>query len=223
MEEEEKPQPKISDVEIVLMGGICLFFDAIELVLLFFALDDFWILDTFASAIAIYFWFKGVSAIRYVVTWAIELIPWVGGLPLKTFGFAMTVYLDRHPKLAAVAQKAAVAKGGVKGKIAGKEAGSVAEAGSQIKAGQAMPLGAEGEGGRPLPVRTREGRPGGAASPAFEGEGGEGQTQETEERKAKDKVTEEELGVKKESIAEVIDIMSPESDEEKAKQYKQAA
>ncbi|MEK7180845.1 MAG: hypothetical protein AAB738_00735 [Patescibacteria group bacterium] len=218
MNEEEKPQPKISDVEVILIGGICLFFDAIELVLLFFALDDFWILDTFASVIAIYYWFRGVRQTWYVAMWILELIPWLGGLPLKTIGFGVTVYLDRHPtKLTTAAQKMASAKGGVKGKVGGKEAGG------QIKAGQAMPSGVEGEGGGPLPVRTREGRPGGAVSPAFEGEGGEGQTQETEERKAKDKVTEEELGVKKESIAEVIDIMSPESDEEKAKQYKQAA
>ena len=211
MEEEAKPQPKISDFEVILIGGVCLLFDVIELALLFFALDDFWILDTFASAIAIYFWFKGVNAIRYVVTWILELIPWVGGLPLKTIGFAMTVYLDRHPKLAAVAEKAAAAKGGV------KSPGGKGEVAAEVKGragGEGPVLPAERTGGeervkKPFKIYSPEGE----ASSADAEEGAGSAPEETE-------VTEEAFGVEEGEIEKLIDITRRIPKEE---EYKKAA
>ena len=58
---------------------------------------------------------------RMFINWIVELIPWVGALPLLTIGWILTVWADRHPTgtlakaaaLASTAQgKAALAKGG---------------------------------------------------------------------------------------------------------------
>ncbi|MEK7507640.1 MAG: hypothetical protein AAB602_00965 [Patescibacteria group bacterium] len=128
MNEEQQPDPKISLVEVILIGLIFALFDAIEIVIVFLALDDFWIIDITASIIFFYLLIKGVPPIRQLVCWILELIPYVGALPLLTIGWGLTVWADHHPSgalaktgaIAGTAQgKKALAKGGAKTKGAG--------------------------------------------------------------------------------------------------------
>ena len=67
MNEEQQPDPKISLVEVILIGLIFALFDAIEIVIVFLALDDFWIIDITASIIFFYLLIKGVPPIRQLV------------------------------------------------------------------------------------------------------------------------------------------------------------
>src|SRR3989344_5805796 len=78
------------------------------------SLVDFWILDLIASSIFFYLLIKGVPPMRQFVCWLVELIPWVGALPLLTIGLALTVWADRHPS-GALAKAGALA-GTLKGK-----------------------------------------------------------------------------------------------------------
>lgn len=111
-EQEQHHEPKISLPEIIFGTMFFGIFDAIELIIVFFGLDDFWIFDTICLSVGtFYLTMKGV-AVRYDVTLKLlEFIPYFGALPLKTIGFLATVYIDRYPKLAAVASKAAGATG----------------------------------------------------------------------------------------------------------------
>src|SRR3972149_2079295 len=113
-EDQEQVEPKISLPEVILIGLIFALIDLIEVVIIFVGLDDFWILDLVASAIFIYLFIKGVPAMRQLVCWVIELIPWLGALPLLTVGWGLTVWADHHPS-GALAKAGAVA-GAAKGK-----------------------------------------------------------------------------------------------------------
>ncbi|OGZ52581.1 MAG: hypothetical protein A3B25_03940 [Candidatus Ryanbacteria bacterium RIFCSPLOWO2_01_FULL_48_26] len=130
MDEEQQQDPKISIVEVILIGLVFALFDLIEIVLLLFALDDFWIIDIITSVIFFYLLIKRVPPMRQFTCWLIELIPWVGALPLLTIGWGLTVWADRHPAgvvakagaLAGTAQgKGALAKGGAKTKGVGAQ------------------------------------------------------------------------------------------------------
>jgi len=112
MPEEEKPEPKISTPEAILVIMVLMLADGIELLLLFLALDDFWISDAIAFPLTqFYLRMKGVKGTASLVANLLELIPYVGWLPLRTIGFATVVYLDHHPKLGAVTMKAASVMG----------------------------------------------------------------------------------------------------------------
>lgn len=111
MEEEQKKEPKISLVEALVVGP--LFFaipDLIELILIFFGLDDFWITDIYSLFTAqTYLYLKGIKPTYSLVANCLELIPYIGWLPMRTVGFAITFYIDHHPekfgKAMRVAQK----------------------------------------------------------------------------------------------------------------------
>lgn len=124
--EEERPEPKISIPEAIVAGGMILLADGIELLILFLGLDDFWISDAIAFPITqLYLRLKGVKGTMSLAANIIELIPYVGWLPLRTLGFIGVVYMDHHPKmggvLAAAVPGAAVirAKGMAQGRSAG--------------------------------------------------------------------------------------------------------
>ncbi len=128
MEQEEEDlsaghEPILSLPEIIVIGFYVVIIDLIEVALLFFGLDDFFILDLAAAPVGIWLFFRGVSSTRYAVMYILEFIPWVGDLPLLTIGFFATVYLDRHPKLEAVVKKAGGAASAVKGRAGGGKAG----------------------------------------------------------------------------------------------------
>ena len=95
-------EPRLSLIAVGIIAAWFAIADIIDIVLKFFALDDFWILDILTWPIAaLYFKLKGVSQTYNTVCGALELVPYVGALPMRTFGIIMVAYLDRHPKLEA--------------------------------------------------------------------------------------------------------------------------
>jgi len=112
-EENSLPEPKISTVEIILIGSVFILFDLIEIIFVFFLLDDFWIIDAISAMIFLYLALKGVPAMRQLISWVVELVPWVGALPLLTLGWGLTVWADRHPSsaLAKAGEVASATKG----------------------------------------------------------------------------------------------------------------
>jgi len=85
-------KPKIDKT----IGWILIFYvgfcDLIGIFLLVFGLDDLGILDMMTSPITqVYFRVKGVRGDYDLFASGIELIPWVGGLPIKTVGVYITL------------------------------------------------------------------------------------------------------------------------------------
>ncbi len=103
----EENQPKITLAEALVVGP--LFFiipDCIELILIFFGLDDFFILDTYSLLTTqIYLRIKGIKTTFSLIMNCLELIPYVGALPLRTIGFIGLMILDRNPKLGQAVSK----------------------------------------------------------------------------------------------------------------------
>ncbi|MBI2623299.1 MAG: hypothetical protein HYW65_01865 [Candidatus Liptonbacteria bacterium] len=147
-----EPEPKISVVEAIWIGTVFALIDIAEVAIVFFGLDDFWILDALASTIFVYLVLKTIPPFRQLITWIGELFPYVGALPLLTAGWLWTTWADWHPeglgaKTLAVAETAAsAAKGGGGGKGAaegggGGTAGAPAQA-PQARAAEQAPAGA---------------------------------------------------------------------------------
>ena len=85
--------------------------DLLGLILVFFGLDDFWIIDilTFPTT-QFYFRIKGAKASADLVTSLLELVPYLGALPIKSIGMNITIYLTNHPEKMPIAKLAAVKK-----------------------------------------------------------------------------------------------------------------
>ncbi len=139
---------KISDPEAVFVIIAIGLVDLVELALVFFGLDDFWISDAIAFPLTqIYLRMKGVRGTYELIGNIIELIPYAGWIPFRTLGMIATIYVDRHPRLEAVAGAVGqiAQKGNVSGpaaankeveKAAGeidKKAGEIAEQGKGMK------------------------------------------------------------------------------------------
>ena len=104
--EEEKPQPKIDYVE-ALYAGFFLFVlpDIIELVLMFFLGDSWFLTDIFFDpAEQLYLYLKGVKGIYVLIGNIVELIPFIGDLPIRTTTFIITVWVEHHPKIKQTAE-----------------------------------------------------------------------------------------------------------------------
>jgi len=93
-------EPKISLVEAFLLVMYVGFTDLIGMVLVLFALDDFFILDVLTFPVTqIYFRMKGVSKAGYDVTAnLLEIVPYLGALPIRTVGVLAVIWVDRHPE-----------------------------------------------------------------------------------------------------------------------------
>ena len=93
-------EPKISLVEALLLVMYVGFTDLIGLVLVFFALDDFFILDVLTFPVTqIYFRMKGVNKAGYdVAANLLEIVPYLGALPIRTVGILAVIWADRHPE-----------------------------------------------------------------------------------------------------------------------------
>ncbi len=106
-------EPKISLPEIIIITPYLVIFDLIGLALIAAGLDDFFILDAVRFPITqLYLRFKGVKGTATLIGNILELIPYIGGLPISTAAWLITIYLDRHPekmetlsKLGALKQK----------------------------------------------------------------------------------------------------------------------
>ncbi len=114
---DEEDQKKVSLPEAIMLflyiGGL----DLVGLLLIFFALDDFGIIDILSFPVTqFYFRMKGIKATADLVGNLVELIPYVGALPIRTITLASTIYIANHPKL--VSKVSSVApRGSIAGKI----------------------------------------------------------------------------------------------------------
>ncbi len=101
----EDYEPKIPPHEAIILLGYVFLLDFVGLILLvlnFFGIpaDDFGILDLLCFPVTqVYFRMREVSRLGWdITTGLLELIPFVGNLPLRTIGVAMVIWIDRHPK-----------------------------------------------------------------------------------------------------------------------------
>jgi hypothetical protein len=95
----EQPQPKISYIEAFFVGSYIAITDLAGMALVFLGLDDFFILDTMTFPVTqFYFRIKRVKGTADLIMNILELIPYVGALPLRTLGFALVVWIDHHPR-----------------------------------------------------------------------------------------------------------------------------
>ncbi len=92
-------EKKISLPETIMLVTYIGFTDLIGLLLIFFALDDFFILDILTFPVTqFYFRIKGVKGTADLVSNMAELIPYLGALPIRTVGLIITIYLANHPE-----------------------------------------------------------------------------------------------------------------------------
>jgi len=113
MDEEQK---KIELPEAILLLLYIVPLDIVGLILVFAGLDDFFILDILTFPVTqFYFRMKGIKCTYDLVASTLEVIPYVGSLPIKTAGVAITIWMAwmaNHPKTIAPAAKTAqLAKG----------------------------------------------------------------------------------------------------------------
>jgi hypothetical protein len=104
---ENQHQPKISIPEAVLLTEVFVLFDAIEIVLNLFGLDDFFLLDIIRFPFSqLYMYFKGLKGTTMLIGNILETIPYVGALPNATIVWLIVVWLDRNPQIAEKVQTA---------------------------------------------------------------------------------------------------------------------
>src|ERR1700733_5389074 len=107
-EEIQKPEPKISDVEIILIGIFYLGLDAIDFIP---AAGD--ITDVIAAPMGFYYWMKGLNGTAFIASEVIEAIPGAQEIPfVRTVTWAINIWLDRHPKLEATLATVEAFEGG---------------------------------------------------------------------------------------------------------------
>ncbi len=105
MDEEQK---KIELPETILLLLYIIPLDVIGLILVFAGLDDFFMLDLLTFPVTqFYFRMKGIRCTYDLVASILEVIPYVGSLPIKTAGVAITIWMANHPKAVAPISKAA--------------------------------------------------------------------------------------------------------------------
>ena len=115
----------ISLPETILIMEYVILLDLIGIGLAFAALDDFFILDLLSTPVTqFYFRMKGVKSTADLISSGLELIPYVGSLPIKSVGVAITIYMANHPKVMKVATM------GVADKIAAAKRGNLKDAAS---------------------------------------------------------------------------------------------
>lgn len=98
-------EKKISLPETIILILYFGFLDLVGVILVFFGLDDFFILDILTFPVSqFYFRIKGVKCAADLAASILELIPYLGSLPIKTIGVCLTIYLANHPKITEIAQ-----------------------------------------------------------------------------------------------------------------------
>ena len=113
METEQDYEPKLSPIEGYAMIATAAFFDAVDigLTMLDLMIGVGEVLKPFNDAVAsctLLFWviLKGIGPMRTAAGGALELVPFVNALPMRTVMAAITVHLDRHPAEAEIASTA---------------------------------------------------------------------------------------------------------------------
>lgn len=226
---DNKPEPKISTPEAILITAILFI---AEIISAFLPIFGPWIVDLFSITLDFYLYQKKLPILRFILAQLAELIPIVSELPLLTAGFLVVVYMDRHPKAAKVititaAVGAAAFTGGTSlaaaGGTAATEAGTaVAATATEAAAGAAGGATTAASGatlaGAEAAVGT-EATMAAEAGTAASGAAGEA------------KLAQEALGEQKEPWEKVRDIMKelpePETrekdEDDKREEYRQAA
>jgi hypothetical protein len=120
-EELQQPEPKISDVEAILIGTFLGILDIIDIIPI--AGD---ITDIATTPLNFYFWSKGIQSTTFVVSQLLDLVPVVQEFPSRTIAWGITVYMDRHPKQFAALQTATAIAGVLEGQVGDAE-GALAE------------------------------------------------------------------------------------------------
>lgn len=89
----------ISLPETILLNLYIIPLDLLGLALLFFGLDDFWIIDILTFPVTqFYLRIKGAKANADLIASLLELIPYVGALPIKSIGMNLAIYFTNHPE-----------------------------------------------------------------------------------------------------------------------------
>ncbi len=97
--EEEQNEQKISLPETIFLMSYIIPSDIIGIILVCFGLDDFFILDILTFPVTqLYFRMRRVKANYDLIASCLELIPYVGALPIKTVGVGITIWMANHPK-----------------------------------------------------------------------------------------------------------------------------
>jgi len=99
-------QPKISTPEAILILMITAIADLISII----PLVNWLVSVVMFPVTQFYLRLKGIKGTYMVIGNIIELIPILSALPAYTTAMAITIYVDRHPKLAMVIQKTASSK-----------------------------------------------------------------------------------------------------------------
>ncbi len=98
-------ESKISITEAMLIMMYVGATDAIGVFLALVGLDDFGILDVATFPVTqLYFRMKGVKSSYDLVGSVLEIIPYLGDLPIKTVGVAITIWADWHQATASELQ-----------------------------------------------------------------------------------------------------------------------
>jgi hypothetical protein len=155
---EQKAQPKISVVDMVLVGLFLAILDAIDLIP--FAGD---LTDIPASMLIFYYTFKGINGVAYIISLIMDAIPGLQEIPTRSIVWWGTVIIDRigPKKLERALEKAGeltqgkVGAAGAEAEAAGalskgtevaenmRTAGGAASEGEALAAGEAGVRGAE--------------------------------------------------------------------------------
>lgn len=118
-EELQQPEPKISEVEIILIGIFYLLLDVFDLIP---AVGD--LTDVIAAPMGYYYWTKGLNGITFIVAEIIEAIPGPQEFPfIRIITWGITVWIDRHPALEAAVAPALAIEGALEGDVAATEEG----------------------------------------------------------------------------------------------------
>lgn len=93
----KNPEPKINLIIGLLILAYVFVLDVIGMILAFFLLDDFFILDVLTWPTLLYFKVKGIKGPYDKIATVGELLPYLGALPLKTLGVFLVIWSDRYP------------------------------------------------------------------------------------------------------------------------------
>jgi hypothetical protein len=92
---DEKPEPKISLPETIIIGLLLALLDLIDLIP--FAGD---ITDAPAALLFLYYQIKGISGTVFAIAWVLDLIPILQEFPTRSIAWWISVFMDRHPSKA---------------------------------------------------------------------------------------------------------------------------
>ena len=135
-EEQLRPEPKISDIEALYIGCILVIVSIANLIPF---VGDFTSVIA-GGLMAFYLYSKGLTGTSVIATngvgYACGFIPILQMIPTELLAWIFTVFLDRHPKLEAIAEKVGELEGAVEG-APGGETGAVPAEGAAPSAGGA--------------------------------------------------------------------------------------